>query len=106
MSHIVDRLRKANRDRSLVAGLSLNTILLYAEDIERECRISLATARRWLSNGKFGRPVKIGRRLAIEREAFIEGIRRIRDGRAPATRRDRPFDHRQRDDSGRFRGSE
>ena len=47
-----------------------NRMILFAPDVASECGIALSTARRWLSEGRLGKTVKLGRRRGVRRERF------------------------------------
>ena len=52
-----------------------SALLAFAEDVHRELGLSLITARRWISRGKFGPHIKVGKRIAVRREALEAYVR-------------------------------
>lgn len=83
---------------------AVEKILIFVDDVATACRIAEATARRWIAAGRFGRPVRVGRRTAVLREDFERGLRAMRDGR-PLRARTRT-DDRARDCAGRYAGGD
>jgi hypothetical protein len=54
-------------------------VLLFAEDLARELRLGIVAARRALASGRYGRPLRVGRRRAVLAEDFIAALRALRE---------------------------
>lgn len=59
------------------AGTDLSALpeILTAEDVAQVARVSVSTARRQIRSGSCGPWTRMGRRLVVRREAFLEAIR-------------------------------
>ena len=62
---------RANDD----AGLTVLPEILLAEDIARLLGVSVGAARKLIAKGDCGPFARVGRRLVIRREAFLESLR-------------------------------
>lgn len=51
-------------------------LIMFVPDIADECLVSDATARRWLSSGKFGAILHVGKRSGVSRERFLAWIKK------------------------------
>ena len=51
-------------------------LVMYADDIATEFRLSLTTARKWIAAGRCGPSFKLGRNRVVTRAAFLEALRK------------------------------
>lgn len=57
--------------------------ILFSDDVAIALRLSPTAARKALAAGRFGRPFRIGQRLAIRREALLETLEALESAPPP-----------------------